>query len=84
MAAVLQPMLPYVQTWHCIDLTVPRGASAGQLQAQLEKLSVAVDVSIYRDMQQARAELEKQAKPVDQVVVFGSFYTVAEGLQRGV
>ena len=82
--AVLQPMLPIVSDWHCVDLAVPRGARAGQLQAELENLSPGANISTYRSVAEAMVQLESLRAEVDQVVVFGSFYTVAEALQRGV
>ena len=38
----------------------------------------------YQSVQDAMGSLENLVKEGDQVVVFGSFYTVAEALQRGV
>lgn len=83
-AAVLQPLLENVSDWHCVDLAVPRGAKASQLLAVLDKLSPGANVSSYRNVEEAMAQLESLAGDVDRVVVFGSFYTVAEALQRGV
>lgn len=82
--AVLQPMLANVSKWHCVDLAIPRGARAGQLQAVLESLSPGANISTYKSVAEAMAQLESLASEVDRVVVFGSFYTVAEALQRGV
>ncbi len=83
-AAVLRPMQKLVTHWHCVDLAVPRGAEAGQLQVVLEGLSVAGEISCYRCVSDAMQQVQGLAGEGDQVVVFGSFYTVAEALQRGV
>ena len=83
-AAVLGPVLPYVTDWYCVDLAVPRGAQARQLEAVLKALDPTAIVSLYGDVSAAMTELEKTAAEGDQMLVFGSFYTVAEALQRGV
>lgn len=82
--AVLQPLLPYISDWHCVDLKVPRGARASQLQEVLDKLSPGANVTTYGGVDEAMRELESLAGEADQIVVFGSFYTVAEALHRGV
>lgn len=82
--AVLQPLLSYISDWYCVDLAVPRGAGASQLQAVLDKLSSGANVTTYGSVDEAMRELESLAGEADQIVVFGSFYTVAEALHRGV
>lgn len=82
--SVLSPMLPYVSHWHCVDLTVPRGAPAARLQAELRALSDTADIHCHADVRSAMIALDKLARQGEQVVVFGSFHTVAEALQRGV
>ncbi len=84
-AAILRPMLPYVSDWYCVDLAVPRGARASQLQKVLQNLSPGeVNATAFDSVIEAMVQLERLVIEDDQVVVFGSFYTVAEALQRGV
>ncbi len=83
-SATLSPMLPYVSDWHCVDLAVPRAAKARHLHDVLANLSPGVNVTVYEGVTEAMAQLEKRPDKKELVVVFGSFYTVAEALQRGV
>ena len=83
-AAVLHPMLTHVTHWHCVDLAVPRGAEARQIQSVLGSLSVTSEIACYRCVSDAMQQVQGLVGEGDQVVVFGSFYTVAEALQRGV
>ena len=83
-AAVLQPVLPYVSDWYCVDLAAPRGARGGQIQAALQTLSPGITSTTCKTVTAAMIELQSLVGEDDQIVVFGSFYTVAEALQRGV
>lgn len=83
-AAVLRPLLPHVSDWHCVDLAVLRGARANRLHAELKNLSVEANVSEYQSIDEAMTQVQRLVGETDQIVVFGSFYTVAEALQRGV
>ena len=70
-----------VDGWYPAGLEVPRGASAARLAASLEEaggeaaiVSATVDGALEAAMAAARAG--------DRILVFGSFYTVAQALQR--
>ena len=82
--ANLQAISSLVTDWYCVNLDVPRGASAEELEAVLEKLTHTAKVQCFPDVQTAMSAAETMAETGDRLLVFGSFYTVAEALQRGV
>jgi dihydrofolate synthase/folylpolyglutamate synthase len=76
--ASLAPMLSVISTWHCATLNVPRGASANTL---FSILSAEKKVLNFNSVETAfLAALEKSAKD-DLIIVFGSFFTVADVLK---
>lgn len=82
-AAVIAAMTPVVDAWYVAGLDVPRGGDAATLVAVVETATGLVPqrfVTVADALQQARAEAHKG----DRIVIFGSFYTVAERLQRPV
>ena len=83
--ANLASLQSLVSDWYCVDLQVPRGASANDLQTRIEKsASDQIWVDCYPNVAAAMAAAEARAGAGDIMLVFGSFYTVAEALQRGV
>jgi len=83
---VLQALLPLVDVWHCADLTLPRGATAAQLAAELRALdgnaTIHTHASVFAAWQAALRACGKNTG--HRIIAFGSFYTVAELLARGV
>ncbi|MDR9435821.1 MAG: bifunctional tetrahydrofolate synthase/dihydrofolate synthase [Thiohalophilus sp.] len=78
----LQPILAQIAGWFPVALPeVPRAASAARLEAILRELG-AVSVTPCSDMSQALKQARSVAASGDRIVVFGSFYTVAEGLSQ--
>lgn len=78
---VIRPMLGIVDYWHCVDLPLPRAASASQIQQTLEHLGVknTKETGIDTFVEPALA-YEKTLESVgqnDRIVVFGSFLTVS-------
>ncbi|MDU0354798.1 bifunctional tetrahydrofolate synthase/dihydrofolate synthase [Paraglaciecola aquimarina] len=69
----LKPMQDIVDDWFCADLDVPRGAKASVLLSALQQSTVT-----YRNVQQAFLAAIKEARPEDCVIVFGSFFTIAD------
>ncbi|GGA75869.1 bifunctional folylpolyglutamate synthase/dihydrofolate synthase [Neiella marina] len=69
----IKPLLPVVDYWYLGGLGVPRGASAEQL-AQAFACSVVTHPNVADALSQALESADQD----DMVVVFGSFYTVAE------
>ncbi|MBU2955689.1 bifunctional tetrahydrofolate synthase/dihydrofolate synthase [Marinobacter sp. F3R08] len=75
-AGVVRAMTDVVDAWYLADLAVPRGLSSHDLQARLDN---AVSASAWRSVHEALHAALSEAAPADLVIVFGSFYTVAEG-----
>ena len=76
-AGVMAAMKPVVDIWYFAGLDVPRGLSADELQARAAQSEIGLGhafVSVAEALDQAR----RDAAPEDIVIVFGSFFTVAE------
>ncbi|MFM2119421.1 MAG: hypothetical protein RL722_889, partial [Pseudomonadota bacterium] len=89
--ALLAPLLPLVDHWHCCDLPTPRAASAARLAEVLAGLLPsqrpgglpAATVACHGGPSAALQHVLTQADPADRIVVFGSFYTVGGVLEHG-
>ena len=81
--AVVAALGPEVDTWHVASLDVPRGANAEQLERALHDGGYN-HVQCYANVTAATEGAEAQAGLGDRVVVFGSFYTVAEAMSTPV
>lgn len=78
---VIEEMMPVVDTWHMAGLAVERGAPVAGLVADLQSVGQDMPVRQYPDVVSAWQGAYAVAQPHDRVVVFGSFYTVAEVLR---
>jgi len=67
--------------WYVAPLTLPRGADAARLQQALAAVGVTAPVRHYDDIAGALRAARGSARSDDKIVVFGSFYTVAEALR---
>lgn len=91
--AALAPFVPVVEAWFLADLDGERGGTAARLAAVLPGASDGFSesspgnspagtppgsVACYTSVAQAVAAARAQARPGDRVLVFGSFYTVAD------
>lgn len=76
---VLNVMKPVVNHWYLGGLNVPRGADSEFLKTYFAELSA---VKFFDTVTQAHSSAMETAIPGDSVVVFGSFYTVAEVLSK--
>lgn len=78
LGGVLEPLLGLVQDWAVAPLPTPRSRSAQELQwalaAQGVQASVHADIAAALEAQCARATVD------DEILVFGSFYSVADAL----
>lgn len=73
---VVRQMAPVVQEWHIAPLAVPRGLSLPALQLRLAQAGV---TGVPHDsVAEAVAAAQRAAGASGMVVVFGSFFTVAE------
>ncbi|TDY00039.1 bifunctional tetrahydrofolate synthase/dihydrofolate synthase [Thiohalophilus thiocyanatoxydans] len=76
----LTPLLPLIDGWFPVDLSaVPRAASAARLADLLKELGAGA-VTPCSNLSQALQQARAVAVPGDRIVVFGSFYTVAQAL----
>lgn len=74
------PLLSQIDSWYVGGLNLPRGGSAKDLAAILTKEG-AKQVHDYETVTSAYLAALKNANPEDRVIIFGSFYTVAEAMQ---
>lgn len=71
-------MIDVVDAWYLASLKVPRGLSGHDLQTRLADVGV-TNAPAFESVKEALNSALSAAKPNDIVVVFGSFFTVAEG-----
>lgn len=85
MAGALARLRAGVDHWYAAALAVPRGAATAQLVQALHAAGVTAErITACDGVAAALAKAQEAARPGDRVVVFGSFYTVAEALARPV
>jgi len=75
---VLQPLLPHVSHWAVAPLPTARSRSAAELEAAL--LACGARVQACASLAEALQEQCRRAAEGDEILVFGSFYCVAEAL----
>ncbi|MFT2092626.1 bifunctional tetrahydrofolate synthase/dihydrofolate synthase [Paraglaciecola sp. 2405UD69-4] len=73
--ASLQPMVEVVTEWFCADLDVPRGAKGNFIASNLTTDKKVIN---FPTVVEAYENALEKAHDQDLVVVFGSFFTVAE------
>jgi dihydrofolate synthase/folylpolyglutamate synthase len=83
LAGVIRPMLDCVDLWYPATLAVPRGSDSSTLRQAITALGGTVEQD-YATVSDALAAARGRAEPGDRIVVFGSFYTVAEALAEAV
>ncbi|MFZ5594409.1 MAG: bifunctional tetrahydrofolate synthase/dihydrofolate synthase [Pseudomonadota bacterium] len=83
-AGVVAAMREMVDVWHAAGLSVGRGASAARVVETLQAAGVPAPIHAYNDVATAYAQVVASAQPADRIVVFGSFYTVAEAMRQEV
>ena len=81
-ASVVGVMASLVDTWHLGSIDAARGASADELLAYLTKLNLGRPMICYPSIARAYESACRAASQDDRIVVFGSFYTVAEVIKR--
>ncbi|MBA2654019.1 MAG: bifunctional tetrahydrofolate synthase/dihydrofolate synthase [Gammaproteobacteria bacterium] len=78
-SATLQPLFPLIQEWHLGTLSVKRGAEATLLARSFKDIPN-VNCYTYDAISSAFNAASNNATTNDKIIVFGSFYTVAEVL----
>lgn len=81
--ATLHHLKGVVQRWYPAALAVPRGADAALLQQALAAIGESGEFA-YPTVSAALVAARQQARPGDRIVIFGSFYTVAEAMLQTV
>jgi len=78
--AALRPMIGIVDRWYIAALALPRAASVEQLRHHLSFCNVQ-KINSYENVVAAFGNALAEAQENDRIIVFGSFYTVAEVLR---
>jgi dihydrofolate synthase/folylpolyglutamate synthase len=69
-----------VHQWHACTLATPRGAAAAEVAEAIRATDAASSISEHASPRAAVAAAREAARQSDRIVVFGSFYTVADVL----
>ncbi len=81
-AAVVQTLAPHVDVWFLAALRGERGLPASELQRQVDLLDTPAQTHTAPSVEKAYEMVLDSATEGDRVLVFGSFFTVADVLQR--
>ena len=81
-ASVVGLMTSLVDTWRLGSIDAARGASAEELLLHLTKLNLGRQATCYPSIALAYDAACRAASQDDRIIVFGSFYTVAEVIKR--
>lgn len=81
-AGVVREMRDVVDTWYVASLAVERGSSAERLAQHVRDVIPEAEVYRHETVEQAYQAVLLAAGAQDRIVVFGSFYTVAEALRQ--
>jgi len=79
-AGVVAAMTPVVDRWYIGSLSEERGAAAQEVEQRAAQFLPGRDANGYPDVQSAYRAAWSDAEPGDRIVVFGSFYTIADVL----
>ncbi|MBC7943700.1 MAG: bifunctional folylpolyglutamate synthase/dihydrofolate synthase, partial [Burkholderiales bacterium] len=75
---VVRAVLPYIDQWLIADLRQPRGARAERLSQELVEAGVTSEIVRFAQPSGAYQRALDLAGGDDRIIVFGSFYTVAD------
>lgn len=81
-ASVIGVMAKLVDVWHLGSIETARGASAEELLSHLAIPGVTSAAKCYQSITLAYASACRDASQDDRIIVFGSFYTVADVLRQ--
>lgn len=77
----ISPLIPIIKEWYLADLNVTRGSHASQLVETVQQLGGNITMAFDSVIDAYNAAL-CSAHPNDYVIIFGSFYAVAEVLKN--
>ncbi|MBD3671456.1 MAG: bifunctional tetrahydrofolate synthase/dihydrofolate synthase [Gammaproteobacteria bacterium] len=83
-SGVLAELCAGIDVWFVAGLDVPRGTTADDLAERVSQTCPGAGVSRFDSVTEAYREAIESAGPEDRLLVFGSFYTVAEVLKQTV
>jgi dihydrofolate synthase/folylpolyglutamate synthase len=78
MAGVVAALDPFIDTWLVAGIDAPRGATADELEREVEQCRVRGDIVAFKSIAEALRYACNAAGENDRIAAFGSFYTVAE------
>jgi len=78
--SVINVMADVISRWYLVPVQASRGAPAEQLSEHLVTLGI-TDSRLMANVPQAIEQARLQSRPGDQIIVFGSFYVVADALE---
>ena len=79
MAGVIDPLLPQIDQWQVVTLPCGRTQQASELAGYLQQKQAAHQVQT--NVAAALSQVFSQATAQDQIIIFGSFFTVAAAAQ---
>ena len=77
---VISAVKSQIDAWYVADIDAPRGAKAIDLQLALNEQVVISPLHVFANVTTALAAACIEANKNDRIIVFGSFYTVADAL----
>ncbi len=78
MAGVVAALDPHIDIWLAAGIDTPRGATPEKLEQVLQQCRVRGEIKICKNISDALRYAYNAAGENDRIIVFGSFYTVAE------
>jgi len=81
LAGIISPMIDEIDYWLVTTIDIPRAAKAEKLATVITELGADSPLEQVASVAEGLVNLLPRLKPNDRLVVFGSFYTVAEALQ---
>jgi dihydrofolate synthase/folylpolyglutamate synthase len=81
MEGVIDAMADEIDAWYLADIHSPRGAQANDLQKILLKQTKKSPMQLFANVGAALDSACKNAAKNDRIIVFGSFYTVADAIK---
>lgn len=77
---IFEALVPVIDQWYCISLAGSRGQTGQALKNSLTALRADCPCEVAESMQQAIQTATVQLQAEDYLLIFGSFYTVAQAL----
>jgi dihydrofolate synthase/folylpolyglutamate synthase len=79
--AIFAPLAGLIDHWCLTSVEIPRAAKPEHLAEALARAVPGAEYELCASVTEALGKVAQRVQPNDRVVVFGSFYTVAEAMQ---